>query len=137
MDQQFIIAEPCTDPPDLPRLKRLARWRINVDSDGDRPTPLKMVIWFDDTLEVLETNTPLVFDFVASNYTALIAAKSPGARIYTSAWSDLLGSFREAAGFGGGCAGELSFLESGESCAGTFDWQAQQGAPSDARNART
>jgi len=70
---------------------------------------VKLAVGFDDTLELSESNTPLLFDFVATHYTALIAAKDPSRRISAEVWSDLYGSFGQNGSFGGASKGKLTF----------------------------
>ena len=96
---------------DGPKFSLPARWSIRVQSLGDQPVFLKVAIGFDETLEMVEVSTPFQFDFVASRYTALVAAKADG-RFSAEAWSDIYGQFSKNGGFTG-TKGKLQFQPSG------------------------
>lgn len=96
---------------DGPKFSLPARWSIRVQSLNDQPVLLKVAIGFDKNLEMVEASTPFQFDFVASSYTVLVAAKADG-RFSAEAWSDIYGEFSQNGGFTG-TTGKLLFQPSG------------------------
>jgi hypothetical protein len=96
---------------DGPKFSLPARWSIRVQSLGDQPVLLKVAIGFDENLEMVEASTPFQFDFVASRYTALVAASADG-RFSAEVWSDIYGEFSQNGGFTG-TRGKLLFQPSG------------------------
>jgi hypothetical protein len=96
-----------------PKFALPARWSIRVRSVSGDPISLRMAIGFDETLEMLEVRTPFQFDFVASRYTALIAASTSDERISAEVWTDLYREFLLEGGFSGNSRGKLTFKPSG------------------------
>ena len=90
-----------------------ARWSIHVVTCSRNATGLNVAVGFDHVLEWIETETPFHYDFVATQYTVLIALADPSEKISTELWSDVHGSFQRVGGGSGGTTAKFTFSPHG------------------------